>query len=86
MYDFDNNFLTEEGCDDDSGSGEEAPELGMGNVGGVFLVLAVGCAFAFFIGILEFLWNVRRVAVEEIVSYCTYYFVNTWISILFDFL
>lgn len=40
----------------------------MGNVGGVFLVLLAGCVCAIFIGILEFLWNVRRVAVEEIVS------------------
>uniref|UniRef100_A0A182U976 Glutamate receptor 1 n=1 Tax=Anopheles melas TaxID=34690 RepID=A0A182U976_9DIPT len=40
-------------------------ELGIGNVGGVFVVLALGCFCAFIIGILEFLWNVRKVAVEE---------------------
>lgn len=40
-------------------------ELGMSNVGGVFVVLIAGSAFAFFVAILEFLWNVRKVAVEE---------------------
>lgn len=60
--------FSEAGCDDDSGGGEDTPELGMGNVGGVFLVLLAGCGCAILIGILEFLWNVRRVAVEEIVS------------------
>ncbi|XP_040172149.1 glutamate receptor ionotropic, kainate 2-like [Anopheles arabiensis] len=43
-------------------------ELGIGNVGGVFVVLALGCFCAFLIGILEFLWNVRKVAVEEKVT------------------
>lgn len=58
----------EKGCDDDHGSGEDAPELGMGNVGGVFLVLITGLGLAFFVGILEFFWNVSRVAVDEVVS------------------
>lgn len=42
-------------------------------MGGVFVVLASGCAVALIIGILEFLWNVRKVAVDERVSYliCT---------------
>lgn len=35
------------------------------NVGGVFLVLGVGCLFALIIAIIEFLWNVKKVAVEE---------------------
>ncbi|XP_053678386.1 glutamate receptor ionotropic, kainate 2-like [Anopheles nili] len=43
-------------------------ELGIGNVGGVFVVLALGCLCAFIIGILEFLWNVRKVAVDEKVT------------------
>ncbi|XP_050099710.1 glutamate receptor ionotropic, kainate 2-like isoform X2 [Anopheles aquasalis] len=46
-------------------SSDSAAELGIGNVGGVFVVLAIGCSCAFIIGILEFLWNVRKVAVEE---------------------
>lgn len=40
----------------------------MANVGGVFLVLAIGCSCAIFIGILEFLWNVRKVAIDQKVS------------------
>jgi hypothetical protein len=34
-------------------------------VGGVFLVLGFGVFFACCIGIFEFLWNVKTVAVEE---------------------
>ncbi|XP_012273732.1 glutamate receptor ionotropic, kainate 2 [Orussus abietinus] len=44
---------------------ENSNELGMDNVGGIFLVLWCGCGFAFLIAIFEFLWNVRKVAVEE---------------------
>lgn len=62
----------EKGCDDDHGSGQDAPELGMGNVGGVFLVLITGLGIAFFVGILEFFWNVSRVAVEEVVNFFHY--------------
>lgn len=43
-------------------------KLGIANVGGVFLLLILGCIFAFFVSILEFLWNVRKVAVREKVS------------------
>ncbi|CAH1400969.1 unnamed protein product [Nezara viridula] len=51
--------------DEDAAS---SSELGIANVGGVFLVLLVGCVAAFFVAILEFLWNVRKVAVEEKIS------------------
>ncbi|RZF39362.1 hypothetical protein LSTR_LSTR000883 [Laodelphax striatellus] len=50
---------------------DEAPpsnELGLSNVGGVFLVLICGCAVALFVAMLEFLWNVRKVAVQEKIS------------------
>ncbi|KAM0731072.1 Glutamate receptor ionotropic, kainate 2 [Formica fusca] len=40
-------------------------ELGLANVGGVFLVLMCGCVFALIIAIFEFLWNIREVAVRE---------------------
>ncbi|XP_076230629.1 glutamate receptor ionotropic, kainate 2 isoform X2 [Nomia melanderi] len=43
-------------------------ELGLANVGGVFLVLLIGCSGSFVIAICEFLWNVRKVAVEEKVT------------------
>lgn len=47
---------------------DSAAELGVDNVGGVFVVLASGCTVALIIGMLEFLWNVRKVAVDERVS------------------
>lgn len=45
-----------------------AGELGVENVGGVFVVLACGCSAATAMGIFEFLWNVREVAIEQKVS------------------
>jgi hypothetical protein len=35
------------------------------NVGGVFVVLGCGCLFALIVAMLEFLWNVKKVAVEQ---------------------
>lgn len=35
------------------------------NVGGVFLVLGFGILFALVVAILEFMWNVKKVAVEQ---------------------
>ncbi|XP_059618967.1 glutamate receptor ionotropic, kainate 2-like [Phlebotomus argentipes] len=46
-------------------SSDSAAELGIDNVGGVFVVLASGCSVALMIGIFEFLWNCRQVAVDE---------------------
>lgn len=43
-------------------------ELALSNVGGVFLVLGVGTSLAFLFAIIEFLWNVHSVSVEEHVS------------------
>ncbi|XP_076667724.1 glutamate receptor ionotropic, kainate 2 isoform X2 [Andrena cerasifolii] len=43
-------------------------ELGLANVGGVFLVLLIGCCGSFLIAVCEFLWNVRKVAVNEKVT------------------
>lgn len=43
-------------------------ELGLANVGGVFLVLLIGTCGSFIIAVFEFLWNVRKVAVKEKVS------------------
>ncbi|XP_046988610.1 glutamate receptor ionotropic, kainate 2-like [Schistocerca americana] len=54
--------------------GEECPsdvdtvdsaELGILNVGGVFLVLFFGTLAAFSVAVLELLWNCRTIAVEE---------------------
>ncbi|XP_050429052.1 glutamate receptor ionotropic, kainate 2-like isoform X4 [Adelges cooleyi] len=43
----------------------ESDELGLPKIGGVFVVLILGCLIAFLISILEFLWNIRKVAIEE---------------------
>lgn len=43
----------------------DGDELSLIELGGVFLVLAGGIVVAIIFGIIEFLWNVQRVAVEE---------------------
>ncbi|XP_017111696.1 uncharacterized protein LOC108135465 [Drosophila elegans] len=48
--------------------GGETPELGLENVGGVFLVLGFGLLSAMVLGCTEFLWNVKSVAIEEKIS------------------
>nr|CAD7577193.1 unnamed protein product [Timema californicum] len=45
-------------------------ELTMANVGGMFVVLVVGCCAAFLVAILEFLWNCRKIAVERKITPC----------------
>ncbi|CAG9787776.1 unnamed protein product [Diatraea saccharalis] len=42
-----------------------AGELGVDNVGGVFVVLGVGCGIAAGMGVFEFLMHVREVAIEQ---------------------
>lgn len=42
-----------------------SPLMLTANVGGVFLVLGFGLLFALIVAIIEFLWNVKKVAVEE---------------------
>ncbi|XP_050307213.1 glutamate receptor ionotropic, kainate 2-like [Anthonomus grandis grandis] len=43
--------------------------LALVNVGGVFIVLGAGIALAFFIAILEFLWNCYNISVEEHITF-----------------
>lgn len=40
-------------------------ELGLANVGGVFVVLAAGILLALLFAIGEFLWNVYSISVQE---------------------
>lgn len=47
----------------------DTPELDLVNVGGVFLVLFLGLFAAMILGIVEFLWNVKNVAIEEKVEF-----------------
>lgn len=55
-------------CDDQDDEPENANELGIPHVLGVFIVLLLGCAFSIFIGIIQFVWNTRKVAIEEKIS------------------
>ncbi|KAG5879600.1 hypothetical protein JTB14_025247 [Gonioctena quinquepunctata] len=52
-------------CAKDKSSNEETAEMGLDNVGGIFVVLAGGVVLALMIAMCEFLWNVRKVAVVE---------------------
>lgn len=57
------------GCSDDSAGSGDTPELGMDNVGGVFLVLLCGIAFGWLVAVVQFLWNVRKVAIDSKVHF-----------------
>ncbi|XP_014473269.1 PREDICTED: glutamate receptor ionotropic, kainate 2-like [Dinoponera quadriceps] len=50
---------------DETDKSASTSELGLPNVGGVFLVLMCGCGASLVIAICEFLWNIRKVAVRE---------------------
>lgn len=54
--------------DDISKSSSTANELGLANVGGVFVVLMGGMGIACVIAVCEFVWKSRKVAIEERVS------------------
>ncbi|XP_049799214.1 glutamate receptor ionotropic, kainate 2-like [Schistocerca nitens] len=54
-------------CDEDDPD-KNSTELGILNVGGVFLVLFFGTLIAFAVSVLEFLWNCRKIAVEEMMT------------------
>ncbi|XP_043577546.1 glutamate receptor ionotropic, kainate 2 isoform X4 [Bombus pyrosoma] len=51
--------------DDMSKSSSTANELGLANVGGVFVVLMGGMGIACVIAVCEFVWKSRKVAIEE---------------------
>lgn len=51
--------------DDTSKSSSTANELGLANVGGVFVVLMGGMGVACVIAVCEFVWKSRKVATEE---------------------
>ncbi|PBC34948.1 Glutamate receptor, ionotropic kainate [Apis cerana cerana] len=51
--------------DDISKSSSTANELGLANVGGVFVVLMGGMGIACVIAVCEFVWKSRKVAIEE---------------------
>ena len=51
--------------DDTSKASSTANELGLANVGGVFVVLMGGMGIACVIAVCEFVWKSRKVAIEE---------------------
>ncbi|XP_063982434.1 glutamate receptor ionotropic, kainate 1 isoform X2 [Diachasmimorpha longicaudata] len=51
--------------EDNQKGGSTANELGLANVGGVFVVLMGGMGIACVIAVCEFVWKSRKVAVEE---------------------
>ncbi|XP_021195640.3 glutamate receptor ionotropic, kainate 2 isoform X4 [Helicoverpa armigera] len=57
--------------DETSKSSSTANELGLANVGGVFVVLMGGMGVACVIAVCEFVWKSRKVAVDERASLCS---------------
>lgn len=58
-------FIFKSFQDDTSKSSSTANELGLANVGGVFVVLMGGMGVACVIAVCEFVWKSRKVATEE---------------------
>ncbi|KAL1491678.1 hypothetical protein ABEB36_012238 [Hypothenemus hampei] len=48
---------------------EQSTALALSNIGGVFIVLAVGVGLAYIIAIFEFLWHVQKLSLEEHLTY-----------------
>lgn len=55
-------------CDSGEESSGDTPELGLDNVGGVFLVLGAGLFVSIVVCTIDFLWNIRQIAIDERVS------------------
>ncbi|KAG5861295.1 hypothetical protein JTB14_029787, partial [Gonioctena quinquepunctata] len=51
------------------GKDDKEGDLDWAKTSGIFLVLVVGVAIALAFGLIEFLWNVRNVSVEEHLTY-----------------
>lgn len=52
-------------CDDGSGGGGDTPEMGLDNVGGIFYVLGAGLFVAICVCIVDFLWNIRQISIDD---------------------
>jgi glutamate receptor, ionotropic, invertebrate len=48
---------------------DSASELSLANVGGVFVVLAVGLCISFVVALLEFIWKARQTSDDDEVSW-----------------
>ena len=54
-------------CDNtDDKKKDSANELSLANVGGVFVVLAVGLCISFIVAILEFMWKARQTSDDQV--------------------
>lgn len=59
-------------CKDESNKGSgSTSEMGLANVGGVFVVLLAGLGVACIIAIMEFIWKTQKITREERDSLCT---------------
>ncbi|XP_053396130.1 glutamate receptor ionotropic, kainate 2-like [Mercenaria mercenaria] len=56
-------------CEKDTEDEKQTSALGVGNLGGVFVVLAGGSIFAFFVAILELFWKVGKNARQDNTSF-----------------
>lgn len=54
---------------------KDSAELDVNEVGGMFVILILGCMLGFLFSLLEFLWNIRKVAVAEKVISITLFFI-----------
>lgn len=61
-------WVPENPCREESKASAAASELGIDNIGGVFVVLVVGVAFACIFAIMEFVWKTLKVARDQRVS------------------
>jgi len=52
-------------CKDESKSSSSSVELGIANVGGIFVVLIGGTVIAFFLALCEFVWKTRKLALDD---------------------
>lgn len=55
-------------CKDDDKKTTSANELGLPNVGGVFVVLLAGLGMAAIIAVFEFIWRTKKIPRDERVS------------------
>ena len=57
-------------CDNtDDKKKDSANELSLANVGGVFVVLAVGLCLSFIVAILEFIWKARQTSDDNVLFF-----------------
>lgn len=52
-------------CQADEKEKKDTDDLDIKELGGIFIVLAVGVLLSVFVGFLEFIWSVRRTSIDE---------------------